>query len=207
VRFLCLALLLAVSPAWASETIVRFSEAREVRRLPDQFYAVLRAEARAASAAAAQEAVNRAISAALARASGVAGVEVATGRYSAYRGGEPRTAPPWQAVQEITLRSADAASALTLVGAWQEQGLAVSQIGWRLTPALEQTMREEATRLVLAALEQRLTRVEIDGGDGPQPRPMAMAAAMARDAAPPVAVPEEIAVSVRATAEAILRRP
>lgn len=214
-------LLLATTPAVAADTTVRFSEAREVRALPDQFYAVVRAEARAATAASAQEAVNRAITAALARASGVAGVEVATGRYSAYRGGEPRTAPPWQATQEITLRASDATAALALVGAWQEQGLAVSQFGWRLTPALEQSMREAATRLVLAAIEERLAliaaqlrlradglaRIELDGGEGPMPRPMAMAAAMARDAAPPLAVPEEIAVSVRASAEAILRRP
>jgi len=219
VRRLLLALLVAATPAVAADTTVRFSEAREVRRLPDQFYAMVRAEARAASPASAQEAVNRAITAALARANGVAGVEVATGRYSAYRGGEPRTAPPWQAAQEITLRATDAAAALALIGAWQEQGLAVSQVGWRLSVTQEQSMRDAATRLVLAALEERLAliaaqlrltadglaRVELDGGEGPMPRPMA--AAMAREAAPPVAVPEEVAVTVRASAEAILRRP
>lgn len=218
-----LALLLAATPAVAADTTVRFSEARAVRRLPDEFYAVARVEARSASAAAAQDAVNRAVAAAIGAAKNTAGIQVATGRYSVYRGGEPRVSPPWQASQDVTLRTTDAAAGTALLAAWQEQGLAVSQVGWRLTPALAQSMRDEATRLVLAALEERLAMVaaqmrltadglsvvSLDGVEEFEPRvsaggPIALGA---RAAAPPVAVAEEVAVTVRASAEAVLRRP
>jgi len=223
-RLLLAALLLAAAPAVAADTTtVRFSESRAVRRLPDEFYAVARVEARSASAAAAQDAVNRAVAAAIGAAKGVAGVNVATGRYTVYRGGEPRVSPPWQASQEVTLRTTDAAAGTALLAAWQEQGLAVSQIGWRLTPPLAQSMHDEATRLVLTALEQRLALVaaqmrltadgfsvvSLDGVEEFEPRGYGIGASAlaARAAAPPVAVAEELSVTVRASAEAILRRP
>lgn len=222
-RRLLLALLLAATPAVAADTTtVRFSESRAVRRLPDEFYAVARVEARSASAAAAQDAVNRAVAAAIGAARNTAGVQVATGRYNVYRGGEPRVSPPWQASQEVTLRTTDAAAGTALLAAWQEQGLAVSQIGWRLTPALAQSMRDEATKLVLTALEERLALVatqmrltadgfsvvSLDGVQEFEPRGYEIGASAARAAAaPPVAVAEEVAVTVRVSAEAILRRP
>lgn len=215
-RWILLLGLLAI-PA-AADTTVRFSEAREVRRLPGEFVATLRAETRAPTAAAAQDGVNRAVAAALARAGAVAGIELTTGRYGTWRTSEGNAPAVWQAGQDIVLRTSDHAAGMAMVGVWQEQGLSVAQLGWRLTPQQQVDMREEATRSVLAALEARLAlvaaalrltadglaRVELDdAGEAGLPRPMT---ASLRQAAAAVAVPEELGVTVRATAEAVLQQ-
>jgi uncharacterized protein YggE len=201
-----------------SETALHIGETAEVTRAPDEVVATLRAEARAGSAAAAQEAVNRAVTAAVARARGVPGVRVATGGYWTNRVDEGRA---WQAAQQVTLRSGDAAALLELVGALQGQGMATASLQWELTRDTTRAAREEASRLALDALRRRaqavaeqlglvlvgLKEVRIDAPDhGPRPAPMAMAA-MARSASapPPVAVAEDVVVSASVQAVAVLR--
>jgi uncharacterized protein YggE len=228
-RRLVLLLALALAPAALAqapsgvtplpETALHLGETAEVMRAPDEVVATLRAEARAATAAAAQDVVNRSIAAAVARAQAVPGVRVATGGYWTNRIEDGRA---WQASQQVTLRAANGAALLELTGALQQQGLAVSQLHWQLTRETARTAREEAAQIALDALRRRadavaaqlglqvvgLREVRIDTPDrGPRPM-MAMAAparAASAPAAPPVAVAEDVVVAATVEAVAILR--
>jgi uncharacterized protein len=197
--------------AQLAETALHIAETAEVTRAPDEVVATLRAEARAGSAAAAQEAVNRAVTAAVARAQAVPGMRVATGGYWTGRVDDNRA---WQAAQQVTLRAADGAALLDLVGVLQGQGLATSSLQWTLTRDTDRGAREEASRLALDALRRRadavlvagLTEVRIDVPDRmPRAAPMMAAAPRAGGAAPPVAVAEDIVVGATVQAVAILR--
>jgi predicted secreted protein len=221
-RIALLALLTLPSAALAQtappDTELHLGESAEVTRAPDEVVAVLRAEARAGSAAAAQEAVNRSVTAAVARARGVAGVRVATGGYWTGRVDDNRA---WVASQQVTLRSGEGAPLLELVGALQGQGLAMSQLSWTLTRETQRAAREEASRLALDALRRRAEAVAQQLGlqvaglkevriDVPErmPRPMAapMAAASRSSAAPPpVAIAEDIVVAATVQAVVVLR--
>lgn len=208
----------AAQPTPIAETALHIAETAEVIRAPDEVVATLRAEARAGSAAAAQEAVNRAVTAAVERARAVTGVRVSTGGYWTSRVDQGRS---WQAAQSVTLRSGDARALLELAGALQEQGLATGGLHWQLTREATRTAREEASRLALDALRRRaqavaeqldlvlvgLKEVRIDAPDrGPGPRPMAeMAMARASAAPPPVAIAEDVVVSATVEAVAVLR--
>jgi predicted secreted protein len=223
-RLLALLALLAAPPALAqptplSETALHLGESAEVTRAPDEVIAILRTEARASTAAAAQAAVNGAMSAALARAARHGGVTASTGGYWTGRVDEGRS---WQAAQQITLRSGDGPAMLDLTGALQSSGLALVALNWSLTREATRTAREEASRLALDALRRRadaiaaqlglqvvgLREVRIDAPDrGPRPAPMAMAAARAggAPAAPPVAVAEDVIVGATVEAVVVLR--
>jgi uncharacterized protein YggE len=224
VRTLLLAVALLVplgalaQPTPLPETTLHIAESAEVTRVPDEVVAVLRAEARAGSAANAQDAVNRAVTAAVARAQAVQGVRVTTGGYSTWRVDEGRA---WQAGQTITLRGGDVRAMTELVGALQGAGLATSQLTRTLTRDTARAAREEASSLALEALKRRaeavaaqlglqfvgLREVRIDVPDrGPRPpMPMAAAADSARAATPPVVVAEDILVSASVQAIAVLR--
>jgi uncharacterized protein YggE len=215
---LTLPLAAVAQPTPLAETALHLSETAEVTRAPNEVVATLRAESRAGSSAAAQEAVNRAIAAAVARAQAIPGIRVSTGGYWTNRVDEGRT---WQAAQQITLRSAEGAPLLDLVGALQGQGLAMAGLNWTLTRDAARDAREEAARLALDALRKRaeavagqlglvvagLKEVRIDAPDhGPRPMPMAMAAARGGPApAPPVAVAEDLPVAATVEAVVILR--
>lgn len=198
------------------ETALHLSETAEVARAPDEVVAVLRAEARGASAAAVQEAVNRAMAQAAARAATVPGVSAATGGYWTTRVQDGGT---WQASQQLTLRSGNGAALLELTGALQQQGLTLGGLNWTLRRDTQRAAREEAAQLALDAIRRRadavaaqlglvvvgLREVRIDAPDrGPRPM-MAMAAARANGAPPPVAVAEDIQVAATVEAVAILR--
>jgi predicted secreted protein len=207
----------AAQPA-ASETLLHLSDSATVMRAPDEIVATLRVEARAASAAAVQQQVNRAMTAALERARAVAGVQVATGRYGTWHSQEPPRS--WQASQSITLRGPEAAPLLELVGALQGQGLAISDLSWRLTREAERQAREEASRLAIDALRRRaeavaaqlglavagMRELHLDASERPVPMPrMAAMSAAERAPTPPVAAPEEAPVSASASAIVVLR--
>jgi predicted secreted protein len=210
---------LAAQPTPVAETELHIGESAEVARAPDEVVATLRAEARAGTAGAAQEAVNRAIAAAVARAQAVPGLRVSTGGYWTSRVDEGRA---WQAAQQVTLRSGNAAALLDLVGTLQGQGLAMSGLHWQLTRETERAAREEASRLALDGVRRRaaavaeqlglvlvgLKEVRIDVPERmPRPMPMAMAArsASAAPAPPPVAVAEDVPVQATVQAVAVLR--
>ncbi|MCW8084558.1 SIMPL domain-containing protein [Sabulicella glaciei] len=210
---LALPLLLAPLPAMAQETKLRLSESATLRRAPDEPVAMLRAEARATSAAAAQAAVNRSVAVAVEQAQRVQGLRVTTGRYATHRSEEQRL---WLAVQSITLRGGEASTLADLVGTLQSQGLALDMLGAQLSDEAERELREQATREAIRLLRARaeivaaelglrvshLAELSIDmAHDGPRPM---MAASAMRAAPSPVSLPEEAPVTVRASAEAIL---
>lgn len=211
----------AATAAQPAETLLRLAESAEVTRAPDELRAALRAEARATTAAAAQEAVNRQVAAALARARAVPSVRATTGGYWTHRTSEPRG---WQASQVIELRGGEPAPLLELAGTLQEGGLALSGLAWTLTREAERAAREEATRLAIEGLRRRADAVAGQLGmavagmrelrlDAPRPGPRPMiTAALARGRAeaaaaapPPAAVPEDAVVSATAEAEVVLR--
>jgi predicted secreted protein len=201
-------------PAGLSETLLHIAETAEATRAPDEVVATLRAEARAGTAAAAQEAVNRGIAAAVERARAVEGVQVSTGGYWTARVDDARA---WQASQSLTLRGQAAPALLELAGTLQGQGLAMVSLDWRLTRQTARLAREEASGLALDALRRRATavagqlglelvglrEVRIDVPEGGGPRPMMMAARAG--GAAPVAVAEDAVVSATVAAVAVLR--
>lgn len=220
-RLLILTTLLATLPALAMaqpvETTLHLAESAEVTRAPDEVVATLRAEARAPTAAAAQEAVNRAIAAAVTRAQSVASVRVSTGGYWTGRGEEGRA---WQAAQSVTLRGAEAPALLDLAGALQSQGLALQSLTWTLTRDSARAAREEASRLAVDALRRRadalagqlgqavagIRDLRVDAPDR-APRPMAAMRANSSSSvsAPPVAVAEDVVVMATVEAVVVLR--
>jgi predicted secreted protein len=208
----------AASPVATSalpETVLHLSETAQVLRAPDEVRAGLRVEARGASAAAVQAQVNRAMQAALARAAQVPAIRPGTGGYWTQRDDEKRN---WVAVQTMTLQGTDAAALLELVGTLQAQGLALGDLNWSLSKAVEQAARQEAGRLAIEALRQRAAAVaqqlglrvigirnlRLDTPEVPMPRMMAMRAQAAAPQAPS-SVPEDVVVNSTAAAEVILR--
>ena len=216
---------LAATPALADDpprTKLRLSESAEIAVRPDELHATLAAEARAGTAAAAQAAVNRAMATALERARAIPGMVVSTGGYQVWRTSE-RNAPSqvWQASQSLELTIKDPAPLLDLVGTLQGQGLAVRQLGYRVSRDLYRRTREQATEEAVKGLAARAERmagllglafdrfssVELDGTRPPTPVFRAMAAPMAASAAPPppVAEAEDVRIGASVSAEALLR--
>ena len=199
------------------ETTLHITETATITRAPDEVVATLRAEARAGTAAAAQDAVNRAIAAVVARARATAGVQVSTGAYWTGRVEDNRS---WQATQTVTLRGQDAPALLDLAGVLQGQGLAMQSLHWRLTADTARAARDEASRLAIESLQRRagmvagqlglalvgLREVRIDAPDQPD-RPVVMATmrAASSSGAAPVSVAQDVAVSANVQAVAVLR--
>jgi predicted secreted protein len=226
IRVSCLVLLamLLALPARA-ETILRLAETATVSVHPDELAASLRAEVVGGTAAAAQAKVNAAMAGALARAKATAGVTVATGGYNVYRLGptpndKDRT-ERWQGSQSLELQGHDGAVMLKLVGDLQTAGLAVGQLGWRLSPDAMRKARAEATRQALAGLRGRaddaaaalgltfdsFKEVRLDSAR-PTPSPrlaMAVAPMAAAAPAPPSAEAEDVPVSATAEADIVLK--
>jgi uncharacterized protein len=140
-------------PGPAGMTLLRLSETAAVPARPDEIDATLRAEATGASAQDVQSVVNAAASEALSQAHQAKGVQVGTGFYRVWHQTQPRD--QWQASQSIELRSHDGAALLSLVGALQTKGLAVDQLGWRLSDDLARKSRADATRQAVLALRGR----------------------------------------------------
>lgn len=192
-----------------AQTLLRLSETATVSAHPDEIDATLRAEATGASAQEVQAAVNAAASDALSQAHQAKGVQVGTGFYRVWHQSQPRD--QWQASQSIELRSHDGAALLSLVGALQNKGLAVDQLGWRLSDELARKSRAEATRQAVLSLRGRaeevagllglrfagFKEVRLDP-ERPMPGPRMLMAA----AAPSGPSAEESDIAVNATIEA-----
>jgi len=204
-----------------AETLLRLSETATVMEHPDELDAALRVEITAGSPAEAQRRVNATMADALAAAKAVAGITVTTGGYFVWRVSPAPPAAPdrWQANQSIELSSHDGAALLKLVGELQQRGLAVGQLGWRLSDSAARTARAEATKQAIAALRGRAEDaaalldlrfgsfkvVQLDSPHPPpiMPRAMMMSAASAAPAAPS-AEAADISVSATADADVIL---
>jgi predicted secreted protein len=221
--------LLWAFPLWASlvwaspacaETLLHLADTETVTVAPDELAASLRAEASSANPADAQQRVNAAMADALAHARKVAGVTISTGAYSVWHvGPTPEdSSERWQASQSLELSSHDGVGLLTLVGALQHNGLAIGELGWRLSREAERKAHDEATRQALAALRGKtqeaaglldlrfdsFKQVRLDSAAPiPMPRFAGAMAAMAAPA-PPSAVAADVPVSATADADAIL---
>jgi uncharacterized protein len=217
-RVVLLAGLLLARPACA-ETLLHLAETATVMVAPDEIAATLSAQATSTSAADAQARVNAAMQDALAQAHKVEGLTVSTGAYGVWRTG-PNQGDRWQVSQTLNLAGHDGPALLTLVGALQQHGLAVSNLGWRLSRAAERQAHQAATKQALAALRGRVDEaaallelrfdqfkeVRLDSAL-PQPMFRAMPAAMgisAASAPPPSVAPEDVPVSATAEADAVL---
>ena len=210
----------------AADTLLRLSESARVMVHPDELAATLRTEAVTASAAEAQAQVNTAMARAVGLARQTAGISVTTGYYSVWA--QPRDfshfagKQDWRASQTLTLRSADSAALLTLVGTLQQQGLAVSQLGWQMAAATARHARAEATKQALGNLR---TRAEEAAGilglrfdsfrevrlDSTRPQPMLRSIASpapalaSASAPPPTAEAEDLPVEASVEADAVLK--
>ncbi len=144
------------TPARA-ETILDLSETASVAARPDEIAASLGAEAAAPEPAAAQDAVNRMMAQALDTARQVKTVTATTGQYAVWLVPErPPTSPPaWRASQTLDLSGQDGPALLSLVGALQRQGLAVQQLGWRLSARAARAARDQALRQAIGGLRKR----------------------------------------------------
>lgn len=222
IRHLVLAAtLLAASPSFAQETLLRLSETAERTVRADQLVAVMRAQATGGSVTAVQEQVNRQVAAALEKARAVPGVTVSTGSYWTGRTGDRRE--QWQSSQEIRLSAIEASPALLdLAGALQAQGLAVARLSYEVSRGLARREREAVTAEALEGLKERAERlagvmgmtfvgfreVRVDASRYVPPMPRAMAAPMAASAAPappPAAEPSDVPVTATVEGDAILR--
>jgi predicted secreted protein len=209
---------LALASTAQAETLLHLAETATVMAAPDEIAATLRVEAVSPSAAEAQAKANMAMQDALAQAHRIEGITVSTGSYGVWRTGPP--ADHWQVSQTLNLSGHDAPALLTLVGALQQRGLAVSNLGWRLSRTAEKQSRQAATKEALSALRGRVDEaaalldlrfdqfkeVRLDSTLQP-PRLRAMAAPMAMSSAaapPPSVAPEDVPVSATAEADAIL---
>jgi uncharacterized protein len=163
-RFAAIAVLVSgavlVGPARA-ETILDLSETASVAAKPDEIAASLRAEAAAPEPASAQETVNRMMAQALDTARRTKGVTATTGQYAVWLlpapspVSAPAPAPAWQASQGLDLSAQDGPALLALVGALQKQGLAVQQLGWRLSSSAARAARDQALHQALGGLRER----------------------------------------------------
>jgi predicted secreted protein len=219
-RIVLVAGLLLTRPAYA-ETVLHLAETATVMAAPDEIAATLTAEATGPSASDAQARVNTAMQAALGQARAVSGVSVSTGGYGVWRTNQPGHPDSWQVNQTLNLSSHDGPALLTLVGALQQRGLAVGNLGWRLSRAAERQAHQAATKQALSALRGRIDEaaalldlrfdqykdVRLDGAT-PQPMFRAMAAPMAvrssAAAPPPSVAPEDVPVSATADVDAVL---
>lgn len=227
--WLVLPALLIAAPARSAETILHLNQSMTLAVAPDEMLAILRAEATAPSSAEAQARVNALARAAITAAEPAKDVRLAT---TGYHVGRVAAAPndragPWRATQTFRLASGDGAALLTLVGALQQKGLAVTAMQWRLSPETERKARQSAARDVLKTLTERTTdaaealgmafshfrAIQLDTEDpggspgGPSPRPMAMsrmADAPAPLAPPPTAQPDDVIITATAQVEAVL---
>jgi uncharacterized protein len=210
-----------VAPARA-ETVLHLAETAMVMTAPDEIAATLRAEATSSSASEAQGRVNAAMQQALAQAHKVEGIVVSTGSYGVWRTGLNSTdhTERWQVSQTLLLNGHDGPSMLNLVGALQQQGLAVGSLGWRLSRAAEREAQQAATKQALSGLRGRVEEaaallnlrfdqfkeVRLDApNQQPMPRGIAMQmAASAGSGPPPSAASEDVPVSATAEADAVL---
>jgi predicted secreted protein len=215
-KFLLTGLLLLMMPGLAgAQTVLHLSESARVNVHPDELTASVKISASSISAAEAQNRVNGVVAKTLEQAKAVAGVSAATGNYQVWNSKQPEQ---WNAEQTIDLRSRDGAGLLRLVGVFQQQGLVLARLGWRVAPETARQARAEATRTALGNLRARADEaagvigmrfaafrdVRLDGTPalaGPMPRTSLSAA----PATTPSAEPDDVAVEALVEADVILQ--
>ena len=202
---------LATSAAWA-DTTLQLSVTASITAMPDELVAQLTAAADAPTAGAAQRQVNQMVETALGAAKGLSAVTASTTQYSVWHETDPKDV--WHASQGIALRSRDGGGLLTLIGTLQQDGLAVGDLGWQLSPVAAERSYEQAMGKAVDLLSARAKMVagllhltmtgfrSVTVGEEPDagPRPLGAVRmmAMAPSAAPPPSAKAD-AVTVSAT--------
>lgn len=211
-------------------TLLTLNETAERDVTPDTIRARLLAQASSEQAATAQNSVNAAMTKALARARAL-GLEVETGGYHTVQETPPRPqslpagarppAPVWRAQQSLVITSTDDAKLLEAVGALQNEGLLLQELGHTVSRQQQRSLQDELINEALQRLTARAekaaaalglrfegwARVRLSGGM--PPRPMMMKAMRSESLAagvPPVSAAGEQTISVGVDGEAILRR-
>jgi len=190
-----------------------------VTTMPDELVAQLTANADASTAGAAQAGVNQMVETALGAAKGLTAVTASTTQYSVWHETDPKDV--WHASQGVALRSTDGGGLLTLVGTLQQDGLAVGDLGWQLSPAATEKSYEQAMGRAVDLLTERagtvagllhltlrgFRSVTVGEDDGP-PAPMGMMRMMAvapvAAAPPPSAQADGVTVSATVSGDARL---
>ncbi|WP_419759292.1 SIMPL domain-containing protein [Acidisoma sp.] len=202
----------AAVPAAHAGTILHLTVTASVSAMPDELVAQLTANADAQTAGAAQAQVNKMVQTALGAAKGPSAVTASTAQYSVWHETDPKDV--WHASQGVGLRSTDGGILLTLVGTLQQEGLAVGDLGWQLSPATTEKSYEQAMGHAVDLLTRRATTVarllhltlqgfqSVTVGEdaGPPVRPLGQSRmmTMAATAAPPPSAQAD-AVTVSAT--------
>jgi uncharacterized protein YggE len=207
------------APPARADTLLRLSVTGTVSTMPDELVAQLSAQADAPTADAAQQQVNQMVEAALGATKRLSAVTASTTNYSVWHETDPKEI--WHASQGIALRSHDGAGLLALVGTLQQQGLAVGDLSWQLSPAMAEKTYEQAMAKALDLLTERAKTVGTlmhmtmrgfrnvsvgeDGAPSSQPVGMMRMMAMAPKAAtPPNAQADVVTVSATVSGEANL---
>ncbi|MBU6497381.1 MAG: SIMPL domain-containing protein [Rhodospirillales bacterium] len=210
---------IALPAAAAADTVLHLAETAHVAVHPDQMVATLRAEAVAATPAAAQAEVNTAIGHALDAAHAVPAIAAATGFYQVWQQTKPT--PGFHAGQSVTLTGKDGAAMLSLVGRLQAANMQLGQLGWQVSPPALRAAQSEAMKLALSRLRARAEEaakilglrfiafrtVSLDQPSPPPPVPRMMAMAAAAPAPRAEAQDSDITATVQAEAVLVPAQP
>ncbi|MFO0996783.1 MAG: SIMPL domain-containing protein [Alphaproteobacteria bacterium] len=188
-----------------TNTVITFSTSAE-RAVPrDRLRATLRAEASDPDPVKVQNEINKRMGKALDRVKRTSAVKAETGSYSIYQVTDKNRIVTWRGSQSISVYSGDFDAVLGVVRDLQADGLAMSGMGFELTPEmqrkLEQELEAEAVskaleraRALAKAAESSVVRIRaLRVGGVPLIRPLPMAKGMESDQmmaaamAPPVA--------------------
>ncbi|MCB8874492.1 SIMPL domain-containing protein [Acidisoma silvae] len=207
----------AALPAYA-DTMLHLSVTASVTAMPDELVAQLTAQADATTAGAAQQQVNALVAKALGEAKPLDAVTASTTNYSVWHETDPKDV--WHASQGIALRSHDGGALLGLIGKLQQDGLAVGDLTWQLSPALSEKTYEQAMAKAIGKLTAQadvvaklmhlrthgFSSVTVGDDSQPGPRPMMrmMATAAPAAAPPPSAQADAVTVSATVAGEARL---
>lgn len=202
-------------------TVLHLSQTAERMVTRDLLRVELRVEETGADPRSVQAAINRRMSAALDRAKQAQGIRVETGSYRIGEERPPNAPARWRGIQSIVLKGKDSEAILQLAGALQSDGLAMSSIGFDVSPETVRSAQDELTAEALAALDRRASSIAGTmhltvlrysdlrvGNAETEGRPMPRFAAMAAAAPAPVAEPGEAVIHVTVEAELLLgQRP
>lgn len=195
-----------------ADTTLKLTVTASVSVMPDELVAALSAQADAASASAAQAAVNGMIAKALAEAKPLAGITTSTTGYSVWHETNPKDI--WHASQGLSLHGHDGAALLKLVGQLQAEGLAIGTLSWQISPGLAEKTYAQAMDRAIAKLKARaqaaakalglglqgFRAVSLDDGAAPAPRPMMRMMAVGAAAPNAQAEPESVSATVSGVA-------
>lgn len=210
---------LAFAETKPEETYTRLdiSGSGSVQAAPDQLTAHFRAEGRAKTAAAAQQAVNTLVHKAVEQSGKTSGIKAAVLQYSVSEERPDKAPASWTASQSLTFTAPDGSGLLPLTGDLQGEGLILEDLSWSLSPENQKTLKLDAEKKAVEDLKKqadtlaaslglhvvRFAKVSIS--DGGYPRPVMLMAMPARaglaDGAPPPSSTAEVQ-TVHASANA-----